>query len=149
MDGTTYRPSRPLMLGSILLTVLLGCLALVFLVGLFVSLFRGDFGDAAFAGFDVVAAGAFAALMSRQSRLRIVANEEDLTVVNYLSRFHLPWTSIARFDSSTGYFGIRAIMKDGRIVSLNAVQKWNLAVWLHRLTRADVIANELNERRAQ
>jgi hypothetical protein len=137
------------MLGSTVLAVLLGCLALVFLVFFFVTLFRGDFGDAAFAGFDAVAIGAFAVLMWRQSRLRIVANEECLTVVNYLSTSHLPWTSIDRFDSSTGYFGIRAIMKDGRIVSLNAVQKWNLAVWLHRLTRADVIANELNERRAR
>jgi hypothetical protein len=52
MDGTTYRPSRPLILGSIVVAVLLGSLALVFLVSLFVTLLRGDLGDAAFAGFE-------------------------------------------------------------------------------------------------
>jgi hypothetical protein len=40
------------MLGSIVVAVLLGSLALVFLVSLFVTLLRGDLGDAAFAGFE-------------------------------------------------------------------------------------------------
>lgn len=92
MDGRTYRPSRPLMLVSIVLAILLGCLALVFLVGLFVTLFRGDFGDAAFASFDVVAVGAFAVLMWRQSRLEVVVQDTGLHVVNYLSTFRVRGT---------------------------------------------------------
>ena len=41
------------------------------------------------------------------------------------------------------------MLKDGRIVWLNAITKWNIAVWLNRVTRADEIANELNERLAR
>jgi Bacterial PH domain len=149
MDNRSYRPSRPLMLVSIVLAILLGCLALVFLVSLFVTLFRGDFGDAAFAGFDLVAVGAFVVLMWRQSRLEVVVQDTGLHVVNYLSTFRVPWDSIERFDSSFGYWGIRVMMKDGRSVTLNAIQKWNIAAWLNRLTRADKIANELNERLAR
>jgi hypothetical protein len=137
------------MLGSIVLAVLLGCLALAFLVFFFVTLFRGDFGDAAFAGFDVVAVGAFSVLMWRQSRLQVVVHDTGLHVVNYLSTFHIPWDSIERFDTSFGYWGIRVMRKDGRIITLNAITKWNIAVWLNRLTRADEIANELNERLAR
>jgi hypothetical protein len=137
------------MLVSAVLAVFFACLALVFLVGLFVTLFRGDNGDAAFAGFDVVAAGAFAAFMWRQSRLKVVVHDTDLHVVNYLSTFRVAWDSIERFDSSHGYWGIGVKLKDGRTVGLNAIQKWNISAWLNRLTRADEIAEELNERLAR
>ena len=145
MDGRTYRPTRPLMLASIVLAVLLGCLALGFLVFFLVALLRGDFGDAAFAGFDVVAVGALAVLMWRQSQLQVVVHDTGLHVVNHLSTFGVAWDSIERFDSSFGYWGIRVMMKDGRIIWLNAITKWNIAAWLNRLTRADEIAEELNE----
>jgi hypothetical protein len=59
------------------------------------------------------------------------------------------WDSIERFDSSLGYWGIRMMMKDGRSVWLNAIQKWNISAWLNRFTRADEIANELNEHLAR
>jgi hypothetical protein len=137
------------MLTSIVLAVLFGCLALVFLVGFFATLFRGDFGDAAFAGFDGVAAGVFAVFMWRQSRLKVVAYDTGLHVVNYLSTFRVAWNSIERFDSSLGYWGIRVKMKDGHTILLNAIQKWNISAWLRRLTRADEIAEELNERLAR
>lgn len=84
--------------------------------------------------------------MWRQSRLEVVVQDTGLHVVNYLSTFRVPWDSIERFDSSFGYWGIRVIRKDGRIATLNAIQKWNIAVWLYRPTRADKITNELNER---
>jgi Bacterial PH domain len=87
--------------------------------------------------------------MWRQSRLQVVVHDTGLHVVNYLSTFRVPWDSIERFDSFFGYWGIRVMMKDGRIVTLNATQKQTIAVWLHRLTRADKIANELNERLAR
>jgi hypothetical protein len=135
-------------LGSIVLAVLLGFLALVCLVFFFVTLLRGDFGDAAFAGFDVVAVGAFAVLMWRQSRLQVVVHDTGLHVVNYLSTFRVAWDSIERFNSSLGYWGIQVKMKDGRIVWLNAIQKWNISASLNRLTRADEIAEELNGRLA-
>ena len=45
--------------------------------------------------------------------------------------------------------GIRVITKDGHVIWLNAIQKWNIAVWLNRLTRADETANELTERLAR
>jgi hypothetical protein len=137
------------MLTSIVLAVLLGCLALVFLVGFFVTLFRGDFGDAAFAGLDVVLVGAFAAFMWRQSRLKVIVHDSGLHVVNYLSTFHVAWNSIERFNSSLGYWGIQVKMKDGRTVWLNAIQKWNISAWLNRLTRADDITEELNGRLAR
>ncbi len=95
----------------------------VFLVFLFVTLFGGDFGDAAFAGFDVVAVGVFAVLMWRQSRLQVVGHDTDLHVVNYPSTFLVPWDSIERFDSPLGYWDIRVMMKDGRIIRLNAITK--------------------------
>jgi hypothetical protein len=120
MDGTRYRPSRPLMLASIVLAILFGCLALVCLVLLFVTLFRGDFGDSAFAGFDVLAVGAFAALMWRQSRIQVVVQDTGLYVVNYLSTLRVPWDSIERFDSSFKYCGIAVMMKDGRIIRCSA-----------------------------
>jgi hypothetical protein len=60
--------------------------------------------------------------------------------------FDVAWDSIERFDPSFGYWGIQVITKDGNVISLNAIQKWNIWVWLHRFTRADQIANELNER---
>jgi hypothetical protein len=44
---------------------------------------------------------------------------------------------------------IAVMMKDGRIIRLNAITKWNIAVWLNRLTRADEIANDLTERLAR
>ncbi len=137
------------MLTSIVLAVLFGCLSLVFLVGFFVTLFRGDFADAAFAGFDGVAVGAFAVFMWRQSRLKVVVHDTGLHVVNYLSTFRVAWDSIERFDSSFGYWGIRVKMKHGRTIPLNAIQKWNISAWLNRLTRADEIAKELNGRLAR
>jgi hypothetical protein len=108
----------------------------VFLVGFCVTLFRGEFGDAAFAGFDVVLVGAFAVFMWRQSRLKVIVHDSGLQVVNYLSTFHVAWNAIERFDSSLGYWGIQVRMKDGRTVWLNAIQKWNISAWLNRLTRA-------------
>jgi hypothetical protein len=45
--------------------------------------------------------------------------------------------------------GIRVMMRDGRIIWLNAITKWNIAAWLNRLTRADEIADELNDRLAR
>jgi hypothetical protein len=130
------------------LAVFIGCLPGVSLVFFVVGLFRGDFGDAAWAGLNAVLVGAFAAFMWRQSRLRVVVRDDGLQVVNYLSTFRLRWDSIQRFDSCSGYWGIQVNLKDGHVKWLNAVQKWNIAVWLNRHTRADKIADELTGRLA-
>jgi hypothetical protein len=142
--GVVYRPRLVFIVCSLVVAVAVVGLSLVTLGVATVSLSRGSPDDAALWMFLALMEGGGAALLWRQSRLRVVADDEGLTVVNYFSTHRLAWSEIERFDSSYGYFGILAVTKSGRVIRLNALQKSNLASWLNLRVRADNIASDLN-----
>jgi Bacterial PH domain len=139
-----YRPRLVFIICSLVLAVASGGLSLVAIAASAVSLFRGSPDKAAEWIIVGLMSGGFAALMWRQSQLRVIADDMGLMVVNYFSTHRLAWSEVERFDSSYGYFGIVVVTKDGRVIRLNALQKSNLARWLNMRVRADRIANQLN-----
>ena len=139
-----YRPRTVLIVGSLVVAVAVGGLSLVSLGASAVSLFRGSPGETAEWIFLALMEGGAAALLWRQSQLRVITDDIGLTVVNYFSTHRLAWSEIDRVDSRYGYYGIVAVTKSGRVIRLNAVAKSNLASWLNLRVRADNIASELN-----
>jgi hypothetical protein len=112
-----------------------------------VSLARGESVSAAdlfaiVAGEFMVALGVW--FFWRALLVRIIADDNGLTVVNYAKTLHLPWADIRSFEVGGGYWGIGARLGNGQLITLNAVQKANAARWLHRRTRADRVIDELN-----
>ena len=141
----TYRPGPVAIVASRILAVILACLLPVVLGMSAVLMVRGRLADAATGGLFALMAAGLAALMWRQSRLRVVADETGLVIVNYLSEHRLAWSEIERFDSSTyGYFGIAVITKGGRVIRMSALQKPHVARWFNVRVRADRIALELS-----
>lgn len=141
--SVTCRPRLPLIVGSWALSLVSAGFALFWgagVIGVVRGATRGSFVIAA------VGAALAAVMMWRQARLSVRAPAEGLTVTNYLGAKRLRWSEIDHFDSSAAYWGIAAILRDGSIVRLNAVQKSNLARWLNEPTRADGITDELNAR---
>lgn len=145
----SYRPRLVFIICSLVVAVAVGGLSLVSLGASAVSLFRGSLDEAAEWIIVALVEGGFAALLWRQSQLRVIADDKGLTVVNYFSTHPLAWSEIERFDSSYGYFGIVVVTKGGRVIRLNALQKSNLAKWLNLRVRADNIASELNAKLPQ
>jgi hypothetical protein len=144
--GVTYRPGPIVIVASRILAVILACLLPVALGISVLSIVRGQPAEAARWGllYAPWAAGG-AALMWRQSRLCVVADETGLAIVNYLSNRRLAWSEIERFDSSTyGYFGIAVVTKGGRVIRMSALQKSHAARWFNVRVRADRIALELS-----
>jgi len=145
----SYRPRLVFIICSLVVAIAVGGLSLVALGASAVSLFRGSPDEAAEWVIVALMEGGFAALLWRQSQLRVIADDKGLTVVNYFSTHRLAWSEIERFDSSYGYFGIVVVTKGGRVIRLNALQKSNLAKWLNLRVRADNIASELNAKLPQ
>ena len=139
-----YRPRLAFIVCSLVVAIAVAGLSLVSAGASAVSLFRGSPDEAADWIITALINGVIAGLLWRQSRLRVIADDEGLTVVNYFSTHRLAWSEIERFDSRYGYYGIRAITKSGRVIRLNALQKSNLATWLNLRVRTDNIASELN-----
>ena len=139
-----YRPRLVFIICSLVVAVGVGSLSLVLLGASAMSLFRGSPDEAAEWMFVALVNGAIAALLWRQSRLRVITDDKGLTVVNYFATHRLAWSEIEGFDSRYGYYGIIAVTKGGRVIRLNALQKSNLARWLNVRVRADNIASELN-----
>ena len=85
----------------------------------------------------------------RATLARIEANEVGLIVVNYTHTVRLAWDQIESFEVGGGYFGIAARLRDGHVLTLNAIQKANAATWTGTKTRAVWVVAELNALRAQ
>jgi hypothetical protein len=71
----------------------------------------------------------------------VSADTEGLRVQNPVRRFDLPWAEIA--EVLPGYSGLEITTRDDEVVIAWAVQKSNLAGWLKRRTRADDVADLL------
>jgi hypothetical protein len=141
---TTYRPRTVSIVVSIAFAMAFAVFALVGIGAAIVTAAQRRFDVSLWALLDAAFSGAAALGFWRQSRLRIHADEEGLTIVNYLSSRRIAWTDMDRFDSSTGYLGTRLLLRDGTIVLLNALQKANAASWLGWETRADRLTKELD-----
>ena len=79
-------------------------------------------------------------------RVRLIAGPDGLLVVNVFKERRLGWSEIE--SAIPGYHGISIQLHDGTTVVAGAVQKANLTEWLGRRTRADVVAECINERAA-
>lgn len=80
----------------------------------------------------------------RSTRLGIVADHEGLLVRNWFGDHRIAIVDIAGFEVGSGYVGIAVRLRDGTGVTMNAVQKTNMARWLGRRVRADDVVAELN-----
>jgi hypothetical protein len=75
---------------------------------------------------------------------RIVADDSGVLVRNAWRDCFVPWSEVC--DARAGYTGITIATSTRGVVTAWAVQKSNLAGWLHRRTRADDVANFLRDR---
>lgn len=84
-------------------------------------------------------------------RPRVYLDRTNVTVVNPLRTTVVPLDRVQP-TSRAGYAGLVIVyFEAGRIqrVSAWAIQKWNLAVWLNRQTRADRIGQEIADAAAR
>jgi Bacterial PH domain len=91
-----------------------------------------------------LALGVLGALQLFLMRVRLVADDDGVEIVNYVSRRRFRWDQIDRFEVGFAYWGISLVPRSGPPVKVNAVQKTNLYHWLGRPGRADTIVAELN-----
>ena len=82
-------------------------------------------------------------------RLRIVADDHGITVVNYASTRQLRWGEISGIDSRPGYSSIVIHLKDGSMVMAKALQKSNLMRLLGSGARFDQVVSQLNAELAE
>ena len=87
---------------------------------------------------------AFGILLWRMAEVGLRVSERDLTIVNIVGIRRLQWDEIDRFDAGRAYWGISAVLRDGGRVTINAIQKSNIASATGTPTRADEVATELN-----
>lgn len=143
-DDVVYQP------GSILRT-LLYLLALI-LSGFTLAVFGAtlwvvsvtDGSEAVWGLASAAVCASFALATWRVARVRLSVGEHGLTIVNVISTRQLPWENIARFEVGWAYWGVSAVLRDGRSVLTNALQKSNVAHVGRRWTHADDVVEELN-----
>ncbi|MFI6257892.1 hypothetical protein ACIBCL_17570 [Micromonospora zamorensis] len=75
---------------------------------------------------------------------RLSAGPEGLILHSQWRTVHVPWSAVVRCDP--GYHGIAITCADGSRVMAPAPQKSNLSRWLGRTTRADDVADYLEQR---
>jgi PH (Pleckstrin Homology) domain-containing protein len=139
-----YRPRTSVVLVSSALAILLAILAgsgIAVAVG---ALASGDQTVATVALLEVVLVVPFAALLWRQSRIRLEVSAASIRAVNYFSSFRLGWQEIVRFSAGSAAIGIVAELRDGSSVRLSAIQQPNLRAWLGAPTEADDAVLALN-----
>jgi hypothetical protein len=135
-----YRPTR---IGRVLFGLLSAAFALFGLVGVAVASFSDEAsGERIAILFPAALFVASGCLMLFSLRVRIVADDRGVEVVNYVSRHRFRWEEIDRFEVGFAYFGITVVPKQGPPIKANAVQ--NLYHWLKQQGRADRIVGELN-----
>jgi hypothetical protein len=144
------RVYRPTLAGRVLFGLLSAAFALLGLVGVAVASF-GDGTSAERIAIFVPAAlfVAFGCLLLFFLRVRVVADDRGVDVVNYLSRQGFGWDEIDRFEVGFAYLGISLVPLRAAPIKVNAIQKTNLYHWLKKRGRADRIVDELNELLAQ
>jgi hypothetical protein len=136
-----YRPTR---IGRVLFGLLSAAFALFGLVGVAVASFSDEAsGERIGILFPAALFVALGCLMLFSLRVRIVADDRGVEVVNYASRHRFRWEEIDRFEVGFAYFGITVVPKQGPPIKANAVQKSNLYHWLRQQGRADRIVEEL------
>ena len=79
-------------------------------------------------------------------RLRLVADDSGLLVVNVLASRRIRWDEI--IEARAGYHGIGIQMRDGDYLVAKVAQKANASKWRGARTRADEIAQAINDRSA-
>jgi hypothetical protein len=135
-DAVVWRVSD---LGRVLCTVAaVGCgggaLALLILAG------AGHGGTRALVGAAMLALIA-AGLLWFSWRPSITLLDDRVVVRNPLGTVTVPLRRIVA--TGPGYTGLVLRLADGRVVTAWAVQKTNLATWLHRETRSDRVAAQI------
>lgn len=74
----------------------------------------------------------------------VAMNATGLDVQNFLGRAQISYDDIDAVGVS--YAGLTIVRRSGRPVVAWAVQKSNLAIWFHRRTRADEVADAIRAR---
>jgi hypothetical protein len=77
-------------------------------------------------------------------RVRLVADDAGVEVLDYLTRRPFTWNEIDRLEVGFASFGISLVPRSGSPLKVNAIQKTNLYHWLGKRGRADRISDELN-----
>lgn len=79
-------------------------------------------------------------------RVRVELGSEGLVVHNPVRTRRLRLVDIDAVDPA--YEGLKLHLKNGQVVTVVAVQRWNVSLWLDRRTRSDRIADEIRSRMA-
>ena len=154
-EGKVYAPSRALLTMSWAALAFFAFITFVVVRGLIQEIITqtgsaepdkaGRWETAGFALAAVALWLLYAAFVSRMTRVRLVAEESGLTVINYLRAYSLSWSEIQGFRVAGAYWGISIDLRSGRTINANAVQKSNLMTILNVPRRADRVVAELNE----
>jgi hypothetical protein len=73
-----------------------------------------------------------------------VSDDRVIVARNYFRTWRMSIKDVEQFEPGDPY-GIRASLRSGKRIQINAVQKSNWATWTGKRTRADVIVDQLNE----
>jgi hypothetical protein len=71
----------------------------------------------------------------RATRMKVVLNDQGVTVFRILSTESIPWSELS--DVSVDYGGLRLLRVDHQVVTAASMGKPNWATWLHRRVTAD------------
>lgn len=141
MHSTTWRMKRS---SSILLTLFAIAAGGASLVMLLAGLDAGEpLGAIVVAG--LMGLPAVAAVVAMR-RLRLVADDAGVLVVNIRKTHRVRWDEIA--GATAGYHGIEIHLRGGGSVLSSVAQKANLSTWRGARTRADEIAEAISARAA-
>jgi hypothetical protein len=77
-------------------------------------------------------------------RIRVVVTTDQLHIYNPFRTRVVSLGDIDRVEQE--YEGMKLRLKNGKAITVTAIQKWNVSVWLGRTTRADQVANLVNQR---
>ncbi len=94
--------------------------------------------DEVFAGIPITV------FLWRLGRVRLVVDQNDVTSFGFLATRRLPWAEIDHFALSEGSSFAHAVLKDGSLVGLPAIQAAQINWLLGRRSRAADIVAELN-----
>jgi len=89
--------------------------------------------------------GMIGILLWRMVFAHITVDDTHVIVANILSTRRIPLEEVEGFEVSYAYWGVSAILRDGRMVVINAIYKSNVAHFGRFPTRADRIVGELND----
>ena len=141
-----FRPRMPLPVLWAILTAGMGFFAVASPFGYVVMIIREGFSPGIFLVY-LVDQAAFTAgtwFCYRGARLRLLADKDGVSIVNFIKTYRFGWDEIDRFEVGGGYWGIAVRLLSGRLITMNAIQKANISTWFRWPTRADRVVQELN-----